>query len=201
MKLIKVNDDIYKVRTSYSFCQILKIWKRPKTDIQFWCDFLLCLQKIPFTTFYFECRPISGLYSNLNFEFVIIKTKLSPIADHKLFKQHLEKSKNRVISFYNLSHDSILIAPNVSKKHYHSNSSIAPFIRQNEFIEVILAIFNKIAREILKIMHNHPNQIVWLNTHGHGVPWLHFRIDTKPKYITYKPYMKFFSKQSFCTKS
>ncbi len=28
----------------------------------------------------------------------------------------------------------------------------------------------------------------WLNTSGLGVPWLHVRIDSRPKYITYRPY-------------
>lgn len=31
---------------------------------------------------------------------------------------------------------------------------------------------------------------VWLNTAGGGVPWLHLRIDSRPKYYTFEPYRK-----------
>ncbi len=29
----------------------------------------------------------------------------------------------------------------------------------------------------------------WLSTAGHGVAWLHVRLDTRPKYYRYTPYV------------
>lgn len=29
---------------------------------------------------------------------------------------------------------------------------------------------------------------IWLNTAGAGVPWLHIRLDSRPKYYRYQPY-------------
>ena len=31
-------------------------------------------------------------------------------------------------------------------------------------------------------------QIVWCNTHGHGVPWMHIRFDKTLKYAAFPPY-------------
>ena len=31
---------------------------------------------------------------------------------------------------------------------------------------------------------------VWLSTAGHGVAWLHVRLDDRPKYYRHVPYMK-----------
>ena len=30
---------------------------------------------------------------------------------------------------------------------------------------------------------------IWLNTAGGGVPWLHIRLDSRPKYYKYQPYV------------
>jgi len=187
----KKNDNTYSVSTSYTFCRVMQMWNAPKSqsDIQFICDFLICLRNIPFQTFYFECCPVSGkTCESIKFEFVIIKTDLSRFADHKPFEQYLINTKNRVVSFYNLKKDSLLIVPNIPSKNYHSNSSIAPFIRNNEMVDVFLDLLSRVGCEMLKIMHKKPDQTIWLNTHGKGVSWLHIRIDTTPKYISYTPF-------------
>lgn len=31
---------------------------------------------------------------------------------------------------------------------------------------------------------------LWFSTSGEGVPWLHFRIDPRPKYYQYQPFKK-----------
>eukprot|EP00960_Hanusia_phi_P013863 406318-Hanusia_phi.AAC.4 len=36
-----------------------------------------------------------------------------------------------------------------------------------------------------------PTVPVWVNTEGSGVPWLHLRIDTRPKYYHYDPFRSF----------
>jgi len=32
------------------------------------------------------------------------------------------------------------------------------------------------------------DRVVWLSTAGAGVPWLHVRLDDRPKYYHYGPY-------------
>ena len=33
-------------------------------------------------------------------------------------------------------------------------------------------------------------EAVWLNTAGAGVPWLHVRLDNRPKYYRFAPYLE-----------
>ena len=33
------------------------------------------------------------------------------------------------------------------------------------------------------------NGTVWVSTHGHGVAWLHLRVEASPRYISYEPYV------------
>jgi len=53
---------------------------------------------------------------------------------------------------------------------------------QWRWIEIWMRVAEEIKKKLLV------DNVVWLNTHGHGVAWLHLRVETKPRYITYAPY-------------
>ena len=41
---------------------------------------------------------------------------------------------------------------------------------------------------MLDRLHRSPEETTWLSTSGLGVYWLHVRLDSYPKYYTYRPY-------------
>ena len=52
----------------------------------------------------------------------------------------------------------------------------------NEKFPAKKILWKKVAEEINNIIRNNTEQEIYLNTHGHGVPYLHVRIDPSPKY-------------------
>lgn len=98
--------------------------------------------------------------------------------NYKLFKKYIIKSKNKyVITFFNLSKTSLLIIPYPKQnkkfttlKHFIDNSTQ---LQQKKF-------WKKVSNSIKKMLKIYKK--VWVSTHGTGVPYLHIRIDTIPKY-------------------
>ncbi|CAG8677051.1 13080_t:CDS:1, partial [Cetraspora pellucida] len=95
---------------------------------------------------------------------------------------------NYVCSFSNLGKDATLIVPmpyhDLDYKHLSNFTKNAPKEQQIKFWQEVA---NKLS-EILEIGTTRPR---WLSTHGLGVPYLHVRIDDKPKYYSYLPFKKF----------
>ena len=98
--------------------------------------------------------------------------------DFNDFKTYINKSKNNnVVSFLNLSGDTILVVPIPKKNKNFSN--LKNFIdeasnsQQKQF-------WKKVVIETRKLLKN--NDKVWISTHGFAVPYLHVRISKSPKY-------------------
>ena len=105
----------------------------------------------------------------------IIEPYLSPIQDYSAFQEYIKKSKNKyVISFWNLSGDAILIIP--MPKHGKNYAHLKNFI-DNASKTQQKAFWKKVAQ-----IASQQSQPIWISTHGLGVPYLHVRIDFKPKY-------------------
>jgi len=103
------------------------------------------------------------------------ETCLSPKQDYSAFQEYIKKSKNKyVLSFWNLSGDTILIipTPKQGKNYAHLKNFIdnASNTQQKVF-------WKEVAR-----IATQQTQPIWISTHGLGVPYLHVRIDFKPKY-------------------
>ena len=84
-----------------------------------------------------------------------------------------------VISFKNLSGDSTLIIPCPDDGKNYAHLSL---FNKNATNSKKLELWKKVAEEINNIIENNKDQEIYLNTHGYGVPYLHVRIDAKPKY-------------------
>jgi hypothetical protein len=97
---------------------------------------------------------------------------------HKAFNEHIKKSKNKyVTSFPNLNGDTILVVPIPrSGKNYATLKDFvdnAPKIQQKEF-------WKKVSKVAEKQMNKFGS--VWVSAHGLGVPYLHIRVCSMPKY-------------------
>lgn len=95
-------------------------------------------------------------------------------ADRNAFAEHLTQP---VVSFSNLSGDSRLVAPSSPPGSAH----LLAFLRVAQPQQVD-QLFACIAAEVLAWWSDSDRGVLWLSTHGTGVPWLHVRLDPRPKY-------------------
>ena len=106
--------------------------------------------------------------------------KLISASDNTPFLLELSKhAESSVISFPNLSGDTMLIIPTPIKgKNY---TTIKDFI-DNAPIKQQKIFWKKTGREIEKWLESHDK--VYVSTHGLGVHYFHLRLCDKPKYYT-----------------
>jgi hypothetical protein len=109
------------------------------------------------------------------------------VPDPEPFRRHFEKSPNdEVIVFANLGGDAVLIVPRPlgpTKAYGH----LAAFLRRAPS-EQVLSLWRNVGQTVRESIGPEPQ---WVNTAGMGVPWLHVRIDSRPKYYRYAPYKAF----------
>lgn len=97
------------------------------------------------------------------------------------FRKHLDSKKNKkqhhVISFKNLSGDTLLIVP---KERVGKNfSSLYYFMKEASDTQQRM-FWKQVALEARNQLKHHPN--IYISTEGTGVAYLHVRICTYPKY-------------------
>ena len=141
------------------------------------------LAQTPYEAFNWECRPVSVENVDLGFEFVVMpSSSLAKQADATAFNEHF--NDDLVVSFANLGNDATLVAPTPQKGKSYAH--FAEFLRTAPK-EQIQALWEMTA---IEFENNLGMDYAWLNTAGHGVPWLHIRIDSVPKYYQYQEYKK-----------
>ena len=94
------------------------------------------------------------------------------------------------ISFNNLGGDAKLIIPCPITGKNDNFGHLLSFLRTASSV-TITNILERISIETLSLIENkeeEDNSTVWLSTCGTGVPWLHFRLDSRPKYYSYEPF-------------
>ena len=142
---------------------------------------------------YLEFPGLNKHNSHSNAEFVLIKTTQYPPSNPKSFIDYfIGKSEMSVVKFANLSGDTTLISispSNTNKKYNSSCSDIMSFFRFAPQ-SVIHSMLISIGLEMTSCLKRY--QIVYLSTHGRGIPWLHIRICISPKYYTYIKYINQF---------
>lgn len=134
---------------------------------------------------FWECAPVSRLTRDDRLRFVCIdsdavaRIDASPRAFNAYF-QH----PGGVAAFRNLGGDSRLVAPATpgSFPHLRAFLDTAPQAQ-------ISALFRCVSAE-LEAWWARTDELVWLSTHGLGVPWLHVRLDARPKYYRHRPYQR-----------
>ena len=90
---------------------------------------------------------------------------------------------NNVVAINNLGNDARLLVPKalINEQYY---THLALFVRnapENQIIEL----WKKTGKQMQMLISENK---IWLNTAGHAIAWLHIRIDSFPKYYSYKPY-------------
>ena len=88
-----------------------------------------------------------------------------------------------VVVFPNLGGDAVLVVP-CPLGPVDAYPHLAAFLRQGRKDQV-RALWRATAETVLDRLDDEPT---WLSTAGGGVAWLHMRLDSRPKYYSYRAY-------------
>lgn len=144
------------------------------------------LADAPYTAFRWETPPITENSSGRPFEFVLLDSpELAVESDPYAFAEHFQREvgQNDIVSFPNLNHDAILVvprrlAPESAYGHLAAFVRGAPESQKHQLWKVV-------GELMVRQLGSKP---IWLSTAGAGVPWLHVRLDQRPKYYCHAPY-------------
>ena len=172
-KYLSLKKEVFNIQTGggITWRQLLEKWINKKkyeiypTDL----DYSFAIKFYPFTG--------NDLDSVVKYE-IFREDGLATKQNYSSFENKLD-SQCDVISFKNLSGDSTLIVPCPDANKNYAHLSL---FNKNATNSKKLELWKKVAEEINNIIENNKDQEIYLNTHGYRVPYLHVRIDPKPKY-------------------
>jgi len=154
-----------------------------RSDGEFRELFGAALAEAPFAAFRLETPGVTAATATRPFEFVLLEAPgLARAPDVGAFAEHFSKTLD-VVTFANLRGDAALVVPCplASPSAY---GHLAAFVRGAPGSQRD-ALWKLVGESMLRRMGAKP---VWLSTAGAGVPWLHVRLDDRPKYYGHAPY-------------
>jgi hypothetical protein len=165
------------------FAKVLLLWQN---DAGFRSFFNSVLSDAPFSAFRWETPPLTDASMQRPFEFVLLDSPgLGKNPDPHAFAEHFAGGgqEESVVSFLNLGKDALLVVPCPAAQP-SAYGHLAAFVRQAPR-EQIHSLWKLVGKVMERQIGPEP---LWLSTAGAGVPWLHVRLDKKPKYYGYGPY-------------
>jgi hypothetical protein len=165
-----------------TYSDVLEAW-RSDASVREWFNGLLA--DVTFNAFRWETPPVTTTTLGKTFEFVVLDSPgLAGNADPSAFREHLDQQlRAEVISFSNLGGDATMVVPRelASRSVY---GHVAAFVRHAPESQKH-ALWKVVGEAMARHINARP---VWLSTAGGGVPWLHVRLDDRPKYYGFAPF-------------
>ncbi|MCI5082094.1 MAG: hypothetical protein MRY78_10385 [Saprospiraceae bacterium] len=159
-------------------------WSTLQTDATLMQAFRACLQSIPFPAYFWETPPATLALLSQNMEFTVLPSSYLAQAqpNFSAFAEHFESDDDALAKvFPNLGGDALLVVPRKGPQDYPHLSTFV----QTSSDKAFSFFWRLAANTFLAAIPEGPR---WLSTSGLGVPWLHLRIDQRPKYYHYRPY-------------
>ena len=162
--------------------EVLRRWQ---LDENFRAFFISILADSPFAAFRWETPPLTSASADRPFEFVLLDSpSLDRTPSPDAFAEYFHGAPTGgIVEFTNLGGDAILIAP-CSTDLVAAYGHIGAFIRQAPERQKH-DLWKCVGAAMQQRTSNTP---IWLSTAGAGVPWLHVRLDRRPKYYGHAPY-------------
>jgi hypothetical protein len=176
---------IRRDRTQLRYNEVLQAWQE---DEPFRAFFVALLADAPFASYRWETPPITTETVGRPFEFVLLDAPgLEREPDPAAFADQLDavRDDNSVVAFANLGNDALLIVPRDAGAP-SAYGHLAAFVRQAPEAQRH-ALWRVVGASMQARVSDTPT---WLSTAGMGVPWLHVRLDSRPKYYAFRPYTK-----------
>jgi hypothetical protein len=144
------------------------------------------LRDCSFEAYFWEHPPLTNDTIDNIAEFVLMESSsLAGLhANPRAFESHFATAGGEVVlTFPNLGGDALLVVP-CPVEAVGAYAHLAAFVRSAPLAQVC-AVWAAAARLVRENVSDTPR---WLSTAGLGVPWLHLRLDSHPKYYKYRPY-------------
>ncbi|KAL3930947.1 MAG: hypothetical protein SGPRY_001326 [Prymnesium sp.] len=151
----------------------------------------------PHPSFYWETPPLtSATAATTPFQFVTVRAhSLEGLrADSTPFAKQLTGCVGDARSFANIGGDAQLVSPCspldglVPSSHAH----LAAFVRSSS-AQQQRTFWRELGSTVQRTLRARGHLPTWVSTAGDGVPWLHVRLDSQPKYYKYSPFQQFVS--------
>jgi hypothetical protein len=161
---------------------VLRAWQ---DDAAFRALFDALLADAPFTAFRWETPALTAATVTRPFEFVLLDSPdLAGRPDPKAFAGHFGAAPaSGVVVFPNLGGDALLVVP-CPLAAPSAYGHLAAFVREAPEPQRH-ALWEAVGAAMTRQLGARP---LWLSTAGAGVPWLHVRLDDRPKYYGHAPY-------------
>jgi hypothetical protein len=171
-----------------SFTEVITGWR---DNEEFRAFFIAELAATAYPAFFWEMPPIRRGHWEIDYEYVAIRSDdlehLRPDAGALESKLSSASSSKSVVSFRNLGGDAFLVAPKqISGLECYGH--IAAFVRSAPAVQR-QDLFQTLGSAIGDVLGESDARI-WVSTSGLGVPWVHVRLDSYPKYYNHQPYAK-----------
>lgn len=172
---------------------VLEMWSK---SVVFQSFFTKALSAAPYKAALWECVPVSAQTLETPFEFALLDSvPLARLrADCARFRSYFSgpESAGGIVSFPNLGKNATLVVPiRDSAKCDQTHAHLLTFLRGAEPSQTA-AFWRVLAGNVMAELKSRPQgHPLWVSTHGLGVPWLHARIDEKPKYFSYAAFRTF----------
>ncbi len=160
---------------------VIRGWQH---DAEFRSLFNSLLAGAPFAEFRWEMPAVTTGTVTRPFECIVLNAPgLARAPAPEAFAEHFAGAVTGVAVFPNLGGDAILVTPCPVAEpsaygHLGAFVRLAPEPQRHALWQ---AVGEAMARRVGAVP-------VWLSTAGAGVPWLHVRLDNRPKYYSFGPY-------------
>ena len=170
-----------------SVLDVIRAWQGDASLQEF---FISVLKEQPHDAFFWEMPPISMEDLDADFRFVTVdgsRAFKGTAGNPRSFQHHFDLEPARsVVAFVNLGGDAVLVVPQPLGPHKHY-AHLAAFVRGAPESQA-----RALLRELGKQLETRLERgRVFVSTAGLGVPWLHLRLDDRPKYYRHQPYKNF----------
>ena len=143
------------------------------------------LAAVPYPAFRWELPAVTDEIVGEPFEAVVLPSpEIDRPADPSAFRDQFAACTEMVTVFPNLGGDATLVVP-LPSGPAACYAHLAAFVRGAPDAQRF-ALWETVGRAMVRRIGSKP---VWLNTAGAGVPWLHIRLDDRPKYYRYGPFI------------
>lgn len=185
-------------RKQITFQQFLKKLNSSKTfRNQFKTTITSVYPSYPFV--FFESPPVNAdSIKTKMYEFVLVSTGTFHHVgtDYGAFRDKFdsERCKNNGLNaceFPNLGNDAIMVTPKgvEGETHREKYTNLMSFLREGDE-EEIDGFLKLVGVSAEKRVDEMGSLDTWISTSGLGISWLHLRLDSRPKYYTYRDYKK-----------
>ncbi len=143
------------------------------------------MASVPLDAFFWELPALDQGCLGRAFECMVMDAPLlNRPANPAAFVGQFSKCSACVTRFRNLGRDAHLVVPAPGPGKVQEFSHLAEFCRNAD--EGTAVAFWKLSGDT--VLQEIGESTKWVSTSGAGVPWLHLRIDSYPKYYVYRPY-------------